>query len=169
MKMGTGLMWLILILVLAMACEADDESLTGAKGEQEVEAIKALMEDYVSGYESQDPDNFEKVFTSDAVRMPPNAPSIVGSRAIRTYYREWFERETLDVVVVPSEIQVAGEWAYAWGTYEAKVTLAGNGDSKQDDGKWLNIYKKGEDGAWRFHRNIWNSNLPFSAGQEPED
>jgi uncharacterized protein (TIGR02246 family) len=169
MKAGMGLAWLILVIVLAMACRVQNDTAAGANSETEVEAIKAVIADYVSGYESRDVENFVKVFTRDAVRMPPNSPSVVGSEGIRAYYEKWFEHQSLDVAIVPTEIHVAGGWAYAYGTYEATVILGDNEGSSKDYGKWLNIYKKGVDGAWKFHRNIWNSDLPVSTEQDSEN
>ena len=40
-------------------------------------------------------------------------------RAFESYYEEWFQRESLDVTLAPSEIQVAGDWAFAWGSYKS--------------------------------------------------
>jgi uncharacterized protein (TIGR02246 family) len=160
MKAAVVLAGVFLFQAFMVACTAPDTKVPAINSPSEIRAIEALMEKYVSGYESQDVDSFVDVFTSDAVRMPPNGSVIAGVEQIRAYYEDWFARETLDVMVTPTEIQVAGDWAYAWGTYDAKVTLADDQGTRTDQGKFLNIYKKGSDGQWRFHRNIWNSDLP---------
>jgi len=147
------------------ACTERGESTNQAKSQSDIEAIKAVMTEYVSGYESRDPSRFLEVFTKDAVRMQPNGPAIVGSKAIRDYYEEWFEKESLDVKLTSNEIRVSGDWAFAWGSYEAKVTSISDGASRTDLGKWLNVFKRGDDGSWRFYRNIWNSDLPISVGE----
>ena len=157
-----------LVLTLALACTSSVDTAIETDPEVEVKAIEDLMAKYVSGYESKDVDSFAAVFTDDAVRMPPNGLVVVGGDGIRKYYKDWFEKESLDVTVIPTEIQVAGNWAYAWGTYEATVTLAETGDTRADRGKFLNIYRKDADGAWRFHRNMWNSDLPVSVDQTEE-
>jgi hypothetical protein len=41
------------------------------------------------------------------------------------------------------------------------VTSKISGEEKIDRGKFINVFTKGADGAWRFHRNIWNSDLPL--------
>jgi len=150
---------LLAICVVAMACTASEKS----KSEADVRAIEALMAKYVSGYESKDVENFVNVFTEDAMRMPPNGSTIVGREGIRAYYDEWFKKESLDVSVTPSEIHVWGDSAVAWGTYEATVTSTTDGTSKEDRGKWVNVFKRGADGSWRFHRNIWNSDMPLAS------
>ncbi len=148
------------------ACSRPDESAANeTSSAADVEAIKAVMSEYVSGYESRDPDRFGDVFTEDAVRMPPNGAAVVGSKRIRSYYEEWFQRESLDVTLAPSEIQVSGDWAFAWGSYEATVTSIADGTSRTDTGKWLNVFMRGDDGSWKFHRNIWNSDVPVAAGE----
>lgn len=148
------------MLSLGVACRSRGDDSVGQDPESEKAAIEALMAKYVSGYESQDVESFVSVFADDAVRMPPNGPVVRGGEAIRNYYQDWFEKESLDVKLEPVEIKVAGDWAYAWGNYVATVTSAETEDSRTDRGKWLNIYSKGADGNWRFHRNIWNSDLP---------
>lgn len=127
------------------------------------------MAEYVSGYASKDVESFVKVFTKDAVRMPPNAPAVVGSEAIRAYYEQWFEEESLDVTVTPQEVHVAGDWAVAWGTYEATVTSTTDEMVRADRGKWVNVFKQGADGSWKFHRNIWNSDMPPPANSGKGD
>jgi len=126
------------------------------------EAIRDLMNRYVSGYESEDVETFVSVFAEDAVRMQPNGPAIVGSDQIRAYYENWFTESSLDVVVTPDQIELLGDRAVAWGTYTAKVTSKTDGTESQDRGKWINVFVKGTDGGWRFYRNIWNSDLPLS-------
>jgi uncharacterized protein (TIGR02246 family) len=169
MRDGLQIAILTSFLILTIVCRTQPETTAGEDLEIELEAIKSLMAEYVSGYESKDVDNFVKVFTKDAIRMPPNGLAVVGSQGIRSYYEEWFQEETLDVAVIPKEIEVAGDWAYAWGTYEASVTPSDGQGSRTDRGKFLNIYRKGADGSWRFHRNIWNSDLPIPTDQNSEN
>ena len=156
-------------LIGLSACGGQDRSANETNSGADVEAIKAVMNEYVAGYESRNPDQFLTVFTEDAVRMQPNGSAVVGSASIRDYYEEWFQRESLDVTLAPSEIQVAGDWAFAWGGYRATVTSIADGTSRTDTGKWLNVFKRGDDGAWKFHRNIWNSDLPLPASESPAE
>lgn len=148
-------------LVVVAACSAGQEPAAEMNTAAETASIRATMAKYVSGYETKDVENFVNVFTEDAVRMPPNGPVIIGSAGIRDYYQDWFEKESLDVTVSPTEIEVVGDWAVAWGTYKATVTSTEGENPRQDEGKWINVFKKGADGTWRFHRNIWNSDKPL--------
>jgi len=161
MKALSGLFAISILLTVLSACSASEDSNPKTTNADAVEAVKATMAKYVSGYESKDVETCVEVFTEDAIRMPPNGPAIFGSDGIRSYYQEWFESESLDVVVLPKEIEVAGNWAFAWGTYSAVVTTTSSGDQREDEGKWINVFKKGADGIWRFHRNIWNSDKPL--------
>ena len=38
----------------------------------------------------------------------------------------------------------------------------------QDEGKYVVVWKKQEDGSWKLHRDIWNSNLMPAEEEEPE-
>ncbi len=164
-----GWLGFCVVLLGMMGCTPREDFAVDERSEADVEAIKALMAKYVSGYASKDVDNFVNVFTEDAVRMPPNGPAIVGSEGIRSYYEDWFETETLDVKVAPTEIQVADDWAVAWGSYEATVTSVKDQTLNEDRGKWINVFKRGADGTWKFHRNIWNSDKPLPPSDDKAD
>jgi ketosteroid isomerase-like protein len=53
------------------------------------------------------------------------------------------------------EVEGHGDTAIEVGAY----TLFGEGDQALDNGKYIVIWKK-EDGQWKLHRDIFNSNLP---------
>ena len=52
------------------------------------------------------------------------------------------------------ELEQYGDTAYEVGKY----TLKGDGDTMLDQGKYIVIWKR-EGGAWRWHRDIFNSSL----------
>jgi hypothetical protein len=69
-----------------------------------------------------------------------------------------FERFTIHL----EEVQVAGNWGYARGTWSLFVTPKAGGETASDYGKWLKIFKQQPDGSWKIFRNCYNSNVPPS-------
>ena len=61
------------------------------------------------------------------------------------------------------EVHVADEWAFERGTYTVTFTPKGTMLTVQDVGKYLTIYQRQADGAWKMARDIWNSNTPLPA------
>ena len=93
--------------------------------------------------------------------MGPNAPAVVGKAAIEKRNRGMnqaldFERFTIHL----EEVQVAGDWGYARGTYSLSVTPKAGGETAFDNGKWLKIFKRQPDGSWKIFRNCFNSDVP---------
>jgi uncharacterized protein (TIGR02246 family) len=61
---------------------------------------------------------------------------------------------------MPLEITSAGDWAYSRGVYTVTFPLGESGEEGMIDGKFMTILQRQEDGAWKIHRDIYNSNVP---------
>ena len=134
--------------------------------EADIEAVKNLTEEYDAAINSGDLDSWVSLYTDDAVRMPPNSPALVGKDAIRSVMQSSFEKFTFDIKETAEEVIVAGDWAFARGTYTYTITpKAGSEPIGDDSGKWMAFHKCQPDGSWKIYRNIWNSDLPPSDAQ----
>jgi ketosteroid isomerase-like protein len=64
----------------------------------------------------------------------------------------------------PTKVEVArsGGLAFAQGTYE--MTMTGpQGSPVTDRGKYIDVWKKQADGAWKVVADIFNSDMPLPA------
>ena len=118
-------------------------------------AIEALLAAWDADWNAADVDALVASFTDDAVRMQPNGPTLVGKEAIRAALQAEFDVNTSETVSVAGEIQVAEDWAFVRGTYTTVTPTAG-GDPIHVQGKWVSIVRRQPDGAWKWHRDIWN-------------
>ena len=156
-------------LVLAACTPAEQVAETPGQEvstEAAVEAIDSLGQKYMDASRSEDATALVDLFTADALRMPPNEPSSKGSEALRDYFAEAFEHESLDVTVKTDELQVLGDWAFTCGTYSVVAKDKATEEVTEDNGKWINILKREPDGSWKIHRNIWNSDDPIPEASE---
>ena len=135
-----------------------DES---AAKQADLDAIAQLGDGFVKAMNTSDIEVLVGSFTDDAIRMPPNEPSIVGTAALRSHFQALFEQADSTVTILLDETEVAGEWAYSRGTYTLEVRPKGEGEPEQDNGKWLNILQRQTDGSWKISCNIWNSDNPI--------
>jgi uncharacterized protein (TIGR02246 family) len=133
--------------------------------EADIEAIKSMTEKYDATINAGDLDSWMSLYADDAVRMPPNKPALFGKDSIRSMMQSFFENYTSDLKETTEEVIVAGNWAFARGTFIITLTPKAGGESIQDSGKWVAFVKRYPDGSWRIYRNIHNSNLPPSGGQ----
>lgn len=130
-------------------------------------ACLALMSAHASDYppiDRQWEDAFNRadapallaLYTDDATVMPPNQPMATGPDAVRAVMQAHASAE-LKVAIGAIETHGEGALAYQIGTW-----VVSNAEGKQlDHGKYLQVWKQ-VDGAWKIHRDIWNSDTPLS-------
>ncbi len=94
-------------------------------------------------------------YTEDAVVLPPNAPAIQGWDAIKAYIVA--ENTSLHFEVSMIEIEGQGNLAYVRGTYSMTFVPPGGSGTAKDTGKYIEIWRKQSDGAWKVIRDIFNS------------
>ena len=92
--------------------------------------------------------------------MSPNRPRVQGLADIESIIAK-------DLLLGPSkiglktvEVSANGDTAYEIGQYTMSIEVAG-GEPIKDFGDYLVIWKRGVDGIWRLHVDIWNTNLPL--------
>jgi ketosteroid isomerase-like protein len=97
----------------------------------------------------------------DSVMLPPNAPVASGKEAVR---KSWSDMLALPGLAISwqttkAEVAKSGDLGYTWGTYVMTVNDA-KGNPNTDRGKYLTIWKKQPDGAWKSIVDTFNSDLP---------
>jgi ketosteroid isomerase-like protein len=101
----------------------------------------------------------ERCYTADAVLLPPNEPAAKGRTGIEAAMRAWPRMSQL--TIESSEMVGSGDMAYTCGAYTATVHLPGE-PTAPDKGKYVAIWRKDADGAWRMSRDCFNSDLPLA-------
>ena len=155
----------LIVFFLGIAILSMIACTTKVNTEADVEAVKNLTEEYDALVNAGDLDSWVSLYTDDAVRMPPNNPALVGKDAIRSVMQSSFEKYTFDIKETAEEVIVAGDWAFARGTYTYTVTSKAGGEPIRDSGKWMAFHKRQPDGSWKIYCNIFNSDLPPSGTQ----
>lgn len=143
------------VLLLA-ACSRQD----GADRQPVSGAVDEIWKQYSSSLNSGDLDTWMSLWTEDGVQMPPGEPAVSGKDQIRSRNKAVLDRFTFDMGITNQEVEVAGDWAFARGTYKATLTpKEEGGEIVHIDGKYMTILQKQPDGSWRIHRDIFNSNV----------
>lgn len=100
------------------------------------------------------------IFTEDAILLPPNRFPIVGRAAIQAAYTDL--KSIRDVEVIPEELEVLGDVAIARGRYVTTYGAPGQA-AVVDRARFIDVWKRGADGVWRKHRDMFSSELPAAA------
>ena len=150
--------------VIGAACapapEQPDPAAEAAIHAADRAALEAVARKYETAFSAGDADALVALHADDAIRMPPNAPLVMGQEAIRAAYQTTFEQFAAKITLSLEEVEVAGDWAFVRGGATVTLTPKAGGEPLQDEGKYLSIRKKQPDGSWKIFRTIWNSNNP---------
>lgn len=125
--------------------------MTGLTIEQSIKATNRIFEEEVVAKR-----NFgalDHVYTKDARIMPPGAEMIEGRENIRAFWPRAIEALGVKSILLHAvELQTAGEFAFEIGRAE----LGKGDDNTPVFAKFVVIWKR-EDGAWKWHVDIWNA------------
>lgn len=169
MKQAT---WVILAItigaLLNTGCRQCDSKCSGNHKDSaagfNLPAVKKIIEEksrrFTNAHITRDTAFLNNIFTKDAKVFAPNADLVTGSVAISALNAEWvnfgikeFREES--TAIYGNEDFIIDEGSYYLRYGENNMT---------DKGKYINIWKN-ENGDWKIHSNIWNSNLPASAAK----
>ena len=129
-------------------------------------AILALVENYHRATRAKDVDTILELVAEDVVFLPSSSPPIKGREEVEKMYRAFFPvyREIKQEADI-EELQVAGDWAFLWGTDQLRLMPESGETEIQMKGKGLSILKRQSDGPWRFWRGINNMTPQKSPAQ----
>jgi ketosteroid isomerase-like protein len=99
-------------------------------------------------------------YAADAIRMDPNQPASAGTAAIRATLEKGYAQATDNVRDVIDDVRVAGNVAFAKGTFDGTSTPKAGGAAVPVKGKFLTLYERQGTGPWKAVWDIYNSDLP---------
>jgi ketosteroid isomerase-like protein len=94
------------------------------------------------------------LYTDNAKVLPPDAPIVTGRKAIEEFWRSAAAALGLTSVTLKTlDLEATGDTACEVGAADLKLSA---GEVKV---KYVVVWRRGGDGEWRLHRDIWN-NMP---------
>ncbi|RLD24654.1 MAG: hypothetical protein DRI70_08030 [Bacteroidetes bacterium] len=139
---------LIIPLVLLQGCGMQKQS----SQEEDIEAIKELQATYKNAVSNGDLDLFMSLWEDEAIRMVSDLNYIVGKENIKEHFRVYFEQFQVGVTLYGDYvIQVFGNVAFSHSNITISFTPVGGDATTYTDFKYLEIYKKQQDGSWKIH------------------
>ena len=119
-------------------------------------AIHAASRAFSAAYMRGDAEAMAAAYTADGVIFPERAEMITGRLAIRRYWTWAPGNRVTHHLATPTQIRVEGDVAYDYGVFE----IAGERDGQPwgpRHGKYVIVWRREADGAWRMQLDIWNS------------
>lgn len=99
---------------------------------------------------------FKTYVMEDAMVFPAGENPIVGREAIYNDLKDGEHEYTIDWEPQDAEVAKSGEMGWIWGTWTL-YKLADETNIKILYGKYLDVWKKQEDGSWKLYLDMGNS------------
>ena len=152
----TRLSTIVLALAFGLALTAP----AGAHSPRE--SIEAALTVFTAAFNSGDGAGVAALYTDDAALLPPGGQRVDGRAAIQTFWQGGIDGGLTNLTLRAVEVEGNGNAAYEVGAFSFQVP-GEDGQPVTVEGKYIVIWKKGADGAWRLHRDIWNITPPPAA------
>ncbi len=112
---------------------------------------------YGEAFANGDSAKFVNSYTSDACIYVTNAPKMCGPQSITAFFNGAYSMGIRNLKLTTDEITGGTEGVVETGNYELFVDKG----VSIDKGKYIVIWKE-ENGQWKMHRDIWNTDMPAS-------
>lgn len=151
-----------LALMALTACHS------GSHPDLENQSIRDAEAAEQQAWMSKDPDKIVSFYADDAVMMNPGAKALTSKHQIRDYLKKLFADEAFDrqTKLETADVAESGDLGYTAGSYFAISTDPSTKLVVRDEGKWLTIRKKQQDGSWKIVREMYNTDLPPPSGSD---
>nr|WSY55371.1 SgcJ/EcaC family oxidoreductase [Streptomyces sp. NBC_00886] len=129
------------------------------EAQQHAEVV-GVLKSYERALNAGDVAGVVRLYTDDAVLLPPGAPTAVGIDAVRATYAGLFQALRLDLTFEVAEVNVvSSEWAFLRSASTGTVTTLANGAQVPSSNHELFVLRKSH-GCWKLARYGFSSVLP---------
>lgn len=126
--------------------------------------IFASREKFVESLKAGDIESVVSLCDRDAVIMSPNDSTLYGPDEFREWLEEYFQAFRIEAYTEPQrQLIIDSDFATEWTTYMIAIAPL-DGGRIRDDGRFLTLWKRQPDGAWKIWQMMWNSEKPVGSG-----
>ena len=155
------MMTITALFMVAAGCSDRESNSSNSKNNQimENQAIEKLLKSYETALNASDTEAIVKLYASDGVFMPSEAPTSVGTEQVRGAYNFVFSQIKLNIEFFTDEIEVAGDMAFARTVSRGTTDVLAAEINVPEENRELFVFKK-VDGEWKIARYIFNKMSP---------
>lgn len=152
-------MRLLCVMVVLLAAAAGCGPQPNLEAEQA--AIRAAEAEWVKAVAAKDAGRVVAFYAEDGMLLPPGAPPVRSREALRAAWSQEFGDPNYALTWQATKVEVArsGDLAYAFGSY-AFTSSGPKGEPQTERGKYVVVWRKQADGAWKAVADIWNPDAP---------
>ena len=145
--------------VATISAQARATSGGGANVRASIESVNAR---YMDMFNKGDVAGFARVYDDDAAVLAPNMETVHGQSAIAKWWQGGWDAGLRNVKLTTVEVFPHGNEATEVGTYELEMPMA-DGNIAHDHGKFIVLWRRNAKGEWKWHRDIYNSDVATPA------
>ncbi len=132
--------------------------------ENDQKAIAELQRRDIEANMALDTGKILALRTDDVVYLVPGRGPLVGQDAVRKYLEE-IRGQLADWDMLAyeenwQEVQVAGDFAFQWGTVSIRARQGGESRESAAVRNVMQVLRRQPDGDWKIARAIWNIQAP---------
>jgi uncharacterized protein (TIGR02246 family) len=126
----------------------------GARAEDSSAAIKAADAAWSAAFASGDARAVAAIYTANGQVLAAGSEPVTGTAGITKLIQAFFDEGAAKVELTPLEIYGQGRYATEVGRYVIKDKAG----KATDHGKYVELWRL-EGGAWKLHRDIFNTSV----------
>jgi uncharacterized protein (TIGR02246 family) len=163
---------LVILLILGAGCQPRSKTDTAmASGgsaaaaaelsDQDKASIRAVDAEWARAAKAGNGEAIAALYVSDAVLLPPGEPMVKGAAA-KKYWVDFANGFSGPTELNTMAVEGGGNVASAIGTYKMSLTpkKAGAKALPTEEGKYLEVLKRQDDGSWKLIYDMWSPNAP---------
>jgi uncharacterized protein (TIGR02246 family) len=120
---------------------------------------------FVKDWGGKDADRIAAHYTDDGSLMIPNSPVMTGKDAIGKGLKDALADPNWSLALQPVQVEVSkgGDLGYTRGTYMLIATDPASKKAVTEKGRFVTIFRKEADGAWKAVQDINNAEAPATS------
>jgi uncharacterized protein (TIGR02246 family) len=147
---GIGIIALAMLLINSSCGQKQNN-------EQDLERLRAAIEEFREAINTGNGEKVAQMWTNDAIFMSNGSETITGKEQVAAIWKRNVESGFRTKNQQTIDLAVSGDIGYEVVTQLWTVHQEGKEDEWASS-KFVHIWKKQEDGSWKLHLDIWNTN-----------
>jgi uncharacterized protein (TIGR02246 family) len=138
--------WLVLAAIAAMAATPVRAAAQDVRAD-----IESANQAFSAAFAKGDAAALAEMYSEDGQVLSPGQDIVSGRAGIQKAWQGAIDSGLKGLELTTREVESHGDSAYEVGTWVLR-----NASGQVDNGKYMVIWKK-QGGAWKLHRDIWNT------------
>jgi uncharacterized protein (TIGR02246 family) len=120
--------------------------------------IASANQNFMDAFSRSDAAGVAALYTDDTKLLPPELPMMSGKQAVQTFWQGAMDMGIKAAKLETLELESQGNMASEIGRFTLTIQPEG-GVNTTLTGKYVVVWKN-QDGNWKLHIDIWNTDAP---------